>query len=538
MRTLAQRQNQPEKPESSDFDQSHPAAPGPHYGPDIILHLQRTVGNRAVQQFLQTKLAINKPGDEYEQEANRIADQVTATPAQTVASSESPRIQRSAGQPASQTETTAPASVDQALSSPGKPLEPALQQDMEQRFGYDFSHVRVHSGTAADQSAQDISATAYTVGPDIVFGADRFTPGTHEGQRLIVHELTHVVQQSRAKGISAGDSAGKRGLSPISSLSEPLHGLHAAQGTPGLALQRKPDDKPVSPKPPKATPPKPIPQKGLSRTLYVINNDIWNWLPTAVRTSAETELKSLFAFVGAAKGEKPFSIKVATAAQLPEQFDFSESVVSVIRGDPDTYVKDAFARQNEQIRSWLAQQRVQRPMEKAGDREPLTPEQIGSGGGSRGVITEQGKTYALLVMAGAVDIGEVINSFFDNIENLLEEQLTALPEKGRNPTKWPATVKSKGGTTSWQPQELLGVALGRAIAHEARHEYIGASHAETGLGQDSPFIIGEKTTATFSEKDQKAILAQIHKLETTQGKATVVPTFPQSMRQKPKQFPF
>ena len=83
----------------------------------------------------------------------------------------------------------APASVDQALASPGRPLEPALRQDMEQRFGHDFSRVRVHSGAAAEQSAQDVNATAYTVGHDIVFGAGRFAPGTNEGRRLIAHEL-------------------------------------------------------------------------------------------------------------------------------------------------------------------------------------------------------------------------------------------------------------------------------------------------------------------------------------------------------------
>ena len=107
----------------------------------------------------------------------------------------------------------APASVDHVLASPGRPLEPALRQDMEQRFGHDFSRVRVHSGAAAEQSARDVNAHAYTVGHNIVFGAGRFAPGTHEGRRLIAHELTHVVQQSGADGIGASQSNGKRGCS-------------------------------------------------------------------------------------------------------------------------------------------------------------------------------------------------------------------------------------------------------------------------------------------------------------------------------------
>jgi hypothetical protein len=143
---------------------------------------------------LQPKLMVNEPGDIYEQEADRVADQVMATSAHPAVSGAPPRIQRFAGQPAGQAKA-APASVDRALASPGRPLEPALRQDMEQRFGYDFSRVRVHAGATAEQSARDVNADAYTVGHNIVFDAGGFAPGTHQGRRLIAHELTHVVQQ-------------------------------------------------------------------------------------------------------------------------------------------------------------------------------------------------------------------------------------------------------------------------------------------------------------------------------------------------------
>jgi hypothetical protein len=82
---------------------------------------------------------------------------------------------------------------------------------MEQRFSYDFSRVRVHSGGIAEQSALDVNADAYTVGNDIVFGAGRFAPATQEGRRLIAHELTHVVQQS--EGSLVGPSNERSGLS-------------------------------------------------------------------------------------------------------------------------------------------------------------------------------------------------------------------------------------------------------------------------------------------------------------------------------------
>jgi hypothetical protein len=77
---------------------------------------------------------------------------------------------------------------------------------MEPRFGYDFSHVRVHTDDQAAESANAVNAVAYTVGYDVVFGLGRYAPMTSDGRRLLAHELTHVIQQ-RA-------DAGNRGRSP------------------------------------------------------------------------------------------------------------------------------------------------------------------------------------------------------------------------------------------------------------------------------------------------------------------------------------
>lgn len=88
---------------------------------------------------------------------------------------------------------------------------------MEQRFGYDFSEVRVHTGAAAERSARDVNAHAYTVGHSMVFGAGRFSPGTREGRRLIAHEMTHVVQQSSLDEIRVDETDAGYSLSPIPS---------------------------------------------------------------------------------------------------------------------------------------------------------------------------------------------------------------------------------------------------------------------------------------------------------------------------------
>jgi hypothetical protein len=71
---------------------------------------------------------------------------------------------------------------------------------MSERFGYDFSHVRVHADSQAAESARAVHALAYTVGRDVVFGRGHYSPHTDGGQRLLAHELTHVVQNRDVSG--------------------------------------------------------------------------------------------------------------------------------------------------------------------------------------------------------------------------------------------------------------------------------------------------------------------------------------------------
>jgi hypothetical protein len=186
---------------------------------------------------LQTKLRINELGDACEQEADRVAEQVLAEPAHSEVSRSPLRVQRHVGQAAAEA-NTAPASVDRVLASPGRPLEPALRQDMEQRFGHDFSRVRVHANAAAEQSAREVNANAYTVGRNMVFGEGRFAPATREGQWLIAHELTHVVQQSGNGGTGVAQGNDKRGL---------------PSNSPPTLIQRQPDDPPKKDPPQKQT---------------------------------------------------------------------------------------------------------------------------------------------------------------------------------------------------------------------------------------------------------------------------------------------
>lgn len=144
----------------------------------------------------QTNMVSSGAGDELEQEAERISENVDgATPLRPAIGGGHPHGQRFPRRSDERSDAV-PTSVRRVLASPGTPLSPTLQQHMEDRFGCDFSRVRLHSDHAAEHSAAEVDAQAYTVGNDIVFGAPGPAPATQQGRRLIAHELTHVVQQS------------------------------------------------------------------------------------------------------------------------------------------------------------------------------------------------------------------------------------------------------------------------------------------------------------------------------------------------------
>lgn len=206
MRTVASKQNQPQERASSSTAPSNVATPGPVHREHPLFHLQRTIGNQALQRMLppriaiQTKLAVNEPGDQYEKEADRVADQVMRmTEPGTVggpAERGPEQLQMKRAGPADVGRTEAPPIVHEVLRSPGQPLDPATRAFMEPRFGHDFGGIRVHSGDLAGESARAANALAYTVGRDVVFGAGQYAPQTHDGRRLLAHELAHTMQQN------------------------------------------------------------------------------------------------------------------------------------------------------------------------------------------------------------------------------------------------------------------------------------------------------------------------------------------------------
>lgn len=90
---------------------------------------------------------------------------------------------------------------------------------MESRFEFDFSQVRIHANPRAADSAAALNARAYTVGTDIVFGRDQYSPASPAGRKLVAHELAHVVQQ-RGKTSGAPRAISTAGEQEAASASE------------------------------------------------------------------------------------------------------------------------------------------------------------------------------------------------------------------------------------------------------------------------------------------------------------------------------
>jgi hypothetical protein len=88
--------------------------------------------------------------------------------------------------------------IGEQLSATSQALDGEPRFFMEDRFGMDFSSVRIHTGQEAHLAARVLRADAFTIGNHIFFAEGQFDPGTTGGKSLLAHELTHVVQQGNA----------------------------------------------------------------------------------------------------------------------------------------------------------------------------------------------------------------------------------------------------------------------------------------------------------------------------------------------------
>lgn len=284
MRTFAQKHKPTPRTKSASFPKPGRSHLGQSSEVWSILNLQHTLGNPAMQRLLQAnaeeletgaattvstrfahnfsriplhprahheiqpKLMVSTSGDKYEQEADRTADHVMRRPEPQpypagACGGGCPRCGSTPNDHGEneQVWTSPPSSQPShlpgeflSLKGAGKPLPRSTVGFFGSRFGHDFSQVRVHTDRAA-QSANNINSLAYTSGNDVVFGSGQYAPGTPEGQRLLAHELTHIVQQSRGDIQSSipiqRQEKGKE--EPWSISPDPEEGV-AQEFTPGL----------------------------------------------------------------------------------------------------------------------------------------------------------------------------------------------------------------------------------------------------------------------------------------------------------------
>jgi Domain of unknown function (DUF4157) len=196
--------------------------------------------------LIQPKLTVGAPNDKYEQEADRVAEQVVQV-SDSQSSIESPgqrsnlpfniqKLNRSQIEPLyrqeidetkkkkkeEDTTTKTVQTKEQQGQTPevatglearlrgregkGQPLPKETRSFMESQFGHDFSQVRVHSDSQAADMNRELNAQAFTYRHDVFFGTGGYNPDSVTGKRLLAHELTHVVQQTGAEAQVADGS--------------------------------------------------------------------------------------------------------------------------------------------------------------------------------------------------------------------------------------------------------------------------------------------------------------------------------------------
>ncbi|MGI0494418.1 DUF4157 domain-containing protein [Alkalinema pantanalense CENA528] len=159
------------------------------------------------------QLTVTQPNDPTEQDADRVADRVVEQiqrpsnlAAQLPETALQPRlglnpvIARAFRGDRDQS-SSPPANLEQAIDQArphGEPLAVPVRRSMEQAFGADFRQVRVHADAESEQLNRSIQAQAFTTGTDIFFRSGAYQPQSRSGQRLIAHELTHVMQQQHS----------------------------------------------------------------------------------------------------------------------------------------------------------------------------------------------------------------------------------------------------------------------------------------------------------------------------------------------------
>lgn len=156
---------------------------------------------------VQAKLTIGQPNDKYEQEADRVADEVMRMPESEVqrvctygggeSKCQAQQLDTRYVQSKNAGESVVLSVENEVLRSPYHPLEASTKAFFQSRFGHDLSPVRIHTNARSAHIAKELNARAFTFGKDIFFAAGEWSPTTDRGRWLIAHELAHTMQYDR-----------------------------------------------------------------------------------------------------------------------------------------------------------------------------------------------------------------------------------------------------------------------------------------------------------------------------------------------------
>jgi hypothetical protein len=157
---------------------------------------------------VQPKLQMGRSNDIYEKQADDIAQRVVNMPfvqrkcahCEEEEKKETKQVLRKSFiQTKAESEPSVSDSLSQSIESSkgsGSPMDDSTQTFMSERFGADFSHVKIHNSSEAVQMNQQLNAKAFTTGNDIYFNEGEYQPHSDSGKQLLAHELTHTIQQN------------------------------------------------------------------------------------------------------------------------------------------------------------------------------------------------------------------------------------------------------------------------------------------------------------------------------------------------------
>jgi len=276
----------------------------------------------------------------------------------------------------------------------------------------------------------------------------------------------------------------------------------------------------------------------VAKTLFIVDDEVFQGLPGAVQKKLVAETKKLFSFVPG------FTVEARKPALFPAMIHFTDSVVMLVGHDDevDAAVRQISRAEDANIRFSIKQAGVNISLDKLKQSFSGDPDKGGVGGHWKPVVTEGGgKKVSITMTHGVASLQAAEQAVVEedlhgrSLADILKQREKKIHDKGmaryfgshealvsvREEMEAELMTKHKP-LKDWDKglADNVATALARVVAHEARHQYILA-HSAKGLGADSPRIWGDKNFEEFDGTDKANINNKINQLTTDWGSAVV-----------------